>query len=299
MTPKDAADLAAGIAMGVDLVAVSFVQSPDDMRLVRSAATRAGAGHLPLIAKIEKPHAVERIEEILDVSDGIMVARGDLGIELPLETIPGVQRRLVEAARRRGMPVIVATQVLESMVSAPRPTRAEVTDAAHVVDEGADAVLLAGETAVGKYAEAAVATLDRILCKAEQDRSGRAEAPMEGHGWNPHSLALAEAAVTLATRANAEAIVALTEGGNTPRLLAALRPHANILAVTPNPATAARLAVVWGVTPCVAPSARLDDVRRVLRDQALVRSGAVIVFVSIDPALSGEGDRNFVRVEQL
>jgi pyruvate kinase len=299
MTPKDAADLAAGIKMGVDLVAVSFVQSPDDMRLVRAAARAAGAPHLPLIAKIEKPRAVERIEDILDESDGIMVARGDLGIELPLETIPGVQRRLVQAARRRGIPVIVATQVLESMISAPRPTRAEVTDAAHVVDEGADAVLLAGETAVGQYAASAVATLDRILSTAEQDRPAIEPPRMDGRGWSAHSLALAEAAVALATRANADAIVALTEGGNTPRLLAALRPHADILAVTSNPATAARLAIVWGVRPCVAPSDNPDAVRRVLREQALVRTGAVTVFVSIDPALATDSDRNFARVELL
>ncbi len=298
MTPKDADDLAAGVAMGADLVAVSFVQSADDMRLVRAAAARAGAPGLPLVAKIEKPQAVEGIEEILDESDGIIVARGDLGIELPLETLPAVQRRLVEAARHRGVPVIVATQVLESMRSAPRPTRAEVTDAAHVVDEGADAVLLTGETAIGQYPQLVVSTLDRILREAEKIPSPAPALSPEVAGWSPHGRALCEAAVALASRADADAIVAVTEGGRTARMLAALRPRARILAVTPGVETAARLALVWGVTPIVAATPRVEDLRRILREQALVAPGSVVVFVSMDAALSGP-DTNFVHVERL
>jgi len=304
MTPKDEADLAAGIAMGVDLVAVSFVQSADDMRLVRAAAAKAGAPNLPLVAKIEKPHAVERVEEILDECDALMVARGDLGIEMPLEMLPAVQRGLILAARRRGTPVIVATQVLESMRSAPRPTRAEVTDAAHIVDEGADGVLLTGETAIGEYADLAVSTLDKILRQAEA--SPQTTPGMDsGNGFPEssagpsHGRALAEAAVALAARAGADVIVALTETGNTARLLAALRPSARILALTPNPITAARLAVVWGVAPVVTETPGLDEARSLLRSRALAGAGAVVVFVSIGSHLAKDGLSNFVHVETL
>ena len=167
LTPKDLDDLRAGIAMGVDMVALSFVQSADDVRAAHAAAAAAGAADLPVVAKIEKPSAVESIDEILEVSDGLMVARGDLGVELPIETLPAVQKRLVLAARRRGVPVILATQVLESMRFEPRPTRAEVTDAAHAVDEGVDAIMLAGETSVGQYPVRAVSILDAIIREAE------------------------------------------------------------------------------------------------------------------------------------
>ncbi|HEX5068797.1 MAG TPA: pyruvate kinase, partial [Vicinamibacterales bacterium] len=301
MTAKDATDLAAGIRMGVDLVAVSFVQSADDLRRVRAAAAQAGAPQLPLVAKIEKPHAVERVESILDACDALMVARGDLGIEMPLETIPAVQRRLVVAARRRGAPVIVATQVLESMRSSPRPTRAEVTDAAEIVEEGADGVLLTGETAIGRYPEAAVSTLDRILREAERSRSPASPAVAEGDsGRQPaHARALAEAAVALAARANARAIVALTGSGHTALVLAALRPAARILALTPNPTTASRLAVVWGVQPILASGDGLDHARGLLRSQNLVGAGSVVVFVAIGPDLANDGASNFVHAETL
>jgi pyruvate kinase len=297
MTSKDRTDLIAGIAMGVDLVAVSFVQSADDMRLVREAATAAGAPDLPLVAKIEKPLAVEHIETILDESDGLMVARGDLGIEMRLEVVPAVQRRLVMAARERAVPVTIATQVLESMRTAPRPTRAEVTDAAHAVDEGADAVMLAGETAIGQYPVLAVATLDRILKEAERTPSQRAQVSELDAPWVPHGRALCEAAVALAARAGASAIVAVTEAGRTARMLSALRPQARILAATANAAVAARLNVMWGVTPFVAP-AQLSDVRRVLRERAIVGPGSVVVFVSMGPAI-GRADANFVHVETV
>lgn len=299
MTEKDEADLRAGISMGVDIVGVSFVQGPDDMRRVRAAAVAGGAPDLPLVAKIEKPLAVDRIEEIIEQSDGLMVARGDLGIEMPLEVIPAVQKRVITAARDYGIPVTVATQVLESMRSSPRPTRAEVTDAAHAVDEGADAVMLAGETAIGKYPIESVTTLDRILQEAERAPAAPAAIAHLHADWAPHARALCEAAVALASRAGAAAIVAVTEGGRTARLLSALRPRARILAAASTPAIASRLNVVWGVTPFVAPSDPLVA-RRLLVDRGLVATGSVVVFVSISVGTAlGRSDTNFVHVETL
>jgi len=297
MTEKDEADLLAGIAMGVDIVGVSFVQTPDDMQRVRAAAVAAGAPDLMLVAKIEKPLAVDRIEEIIEQSDGVMVARGDLGIEMPLEVIPAIQKRVITAARDYGVPVTVATQVLESMRTSPRPTRAEVTDAAHAVDEGADAVMLAGETAIGQYPVEAVTTLDRILQEAERAPAAPAAVAHLHADWAPHGRALCEAAVALASRAGAAAIVAVTEGGRTARMLSALRPRARILAAASTPAIAARLNIVWGVTSFVASSDPLE-VRRLLVDRGLVANGAVVVFVSIGTVLD-RSDANFVHVETL
>ena len=298
LTPKDQADLRAGIAMGVDLVALSFVQSADDIRTARATAAAAGAPDLPVIAKIEKPQAVEHLDEIAEVADGLMVARGDLGLELPLETLPAVQRRIVLASRRRGVPVIVATQVLESMRTEPRPTRAEVTDAAHAVDESVDAIMLAGETAVGRYAVRAVQTLDLIVREAERIADPAARQRPEIGSGTEHGRALCEAAVTLAERAHASAIVAVTQAGQTARQLAALRPTVRILAATPSPRTAARLALTWGVTPFLTEHATLDAVRDTLVSGALVPAGAVIVFVAMRTSLGRDGT-NFVHVERV
>lgn len=301
LTAKDVEDLRAGIALGVDLAALSFIQSADDVRAARAVAASAGAPDLALIAKIEKPQAVEHIDDILEVSDALMVARGDLGIEMPLESLPSVQKRLIRAARRRGVPAIVATQVLESMIAEARPTRAEVTDAAHAVEEGADAIMLAAETAIGKHPIRAVSTLDLIVREAEKMleplQPDRPPAPDDGI-WSEHARALCQAAVALADRAHATAIVAVTEAGKTARLLAALRPAATILAATPSAATAAKLALVWGVTPVVTGDLALERLRATLTSQGLVSAGAVVVFVAVHPVL-GRDDANFLHVERL
>jgi len=303
LTAKDRDDLTAGIAMGVDAVALSFVQSPDDVVEARAAAAAAGAADMAIIAKIERPAAVDRIDEIVAVSDAVMIARGDLGIEIPLEQVPAVQRRILLAARRRGVPVIVATEVLESMRLSSRPTRAEVTDATHAVDEGADAIMLSGETAVGRHPVRVVATLASIIAQAERDMMlagghGGIVVPTDGVIASRHGLALCEAAVALARRAGATAIVAVTKRGMTPRLLAALRPSARIIAATPNPQTAARLELVWGVTPLLTPAATLSAVRETLIAGALVPAGDTIVFVAMHAALSQEAD-NFLVVERM
>ena len=298
LTPKDIDDLRAGIAMGVDLVAISFVQSAEDVVAARAAAASAGAPDLPIIAKIEKPLAVEHIDDILAVADGLMIARGDLGIEMPIEKLPGVQKQLLLAARRRGVPVIVATQVLESMRVEPRPTRAEVTDAAHAVDERADAIMLAGETAAGRYPVRAVVMLDAIVREAEALLEPGSTLLGDAGAWSEHGRALCEAAIALASRSRATAIVAVTEAGKTARLLAAMRPAARIVAVTPNTATAARLALVWGVTPIVTDHTSMAGVRDVLLARGLASPGSTIVIVAMHQVLGREGT-NYVHVERL
>ena len=297
--PRDVEDLRAGIGMGVDWVGVSFVQSADDVLAVRAAASAAGAPDLPIIAKIERPQAVAAIDQILEVADGLMIARGDLGVEIPLETVPSVQTRLVHASRRCGIPVIVATEVLGSMRTEPRPTRAEVTDAAHAVDQRVDVIMLSGETAVGRYPVRATAMLDAIVREAESLLRPPAGFVPEGEGWSEHGRALGEAAVTLASRARADVIVALTRTGRTARLLAAMRPAARIVAVTSSRATAVRLMLVWGIQPVVIPERDLDTVRQGLRRQAIVPAGTVVVMVSADVALGGADHVNFVHVERI
>ena len=298
LTPKDLADLQSGIAMGVDLVAISFVQSADDLTSARAAVTAAGAPDLPIVAKIERPQAVADIDRIVQRADGLMVARGDLGIEVPLETVPAIQRKLIEAARRAAIPVIVATQVLESMRFEPRPTRAEVTDAAHAVDESADAIMLAGETAIGQYPVLAVETLAAIAREAEKAPGLKLHVDPEPIAGLEHGLALCEAAVALSTRARAVAIVALTEAGRTARQLASLRPQAHLIAATPNARIAAQLSLVWGVTPVVAPDATSEAVKASLLERRLVPPGSTVVFVSMHPELSNE-QSNFVHVETV
>jgi pyruvate kinase len=298
LTNKDREDLTAGVRMGVDLVAVSFVQTARDLQDAREATAAAGASGLPIIAKIEKPQAVDAIEDILTVSDGLMVARGDLGVEVPLETVPAVQKRVIQAARRRGVPVILATQVLESMRTEPRPTRAEVTDAAHAVDERVDAIMLAGETAAGRYPTRAVSVLASIVLEAEKMFTASGGLVPEGVRWSPHGRALCEAAVALADSAGATALIAMTRTGTTARLLAAMRPNGRILAVTPSPQTAAALALVWGVTPVITEQRAIRSVRTTLVERGIVKGGDVIVFVSVHPSL-GHENINFAHVERV
>ena len=223
LTPKDADDLRFGLALGVDMVALSFVQTAADLQAARAVMDSSGRVGVPLIAKIERPQPLAHMDEVLDACDGVMVARGDLGLELPLERVPRVQKEITVRARARGLPVILATQVLESMRTEPRPTRAEVSDAANAVDDGVDAIMLAGETASGAYPARSVQTLDAIINDAE------AVAPLavEVTGASPmhagHGRAICEAAVTLATRGAVQAIVAITRQGNTARVLSSLQ----------------------------------------------------------------------------
>jgi pyruvate kinase len=290
--------------MGVDFMALSFVQSASDLRQARDALQRAGAPDLPLIAKIERPEAVARIDEVLDESDAVMVARGDLGLELPLERVPRVQKEITRRARSLGIPVILATQVLESMRGEPRPTRAEVSDAANAVDDGVDAIMLAGETAAGSYPVRAVQTLDAIIRDAETiPPIGLVALKDEAHLLGGHGRALCEAAITLAERGEATAIVAVTRGGKTARLLSALRPRAPIYAVTDRDDVSRRLALAWGVVPLLTELA--GDVNEVanrlsarLVERDTLAPSSVIVVISITPDLA-RGPSNFLKLQRL
>ena len=303
ITAKDADDLRFGLSLGVDMIAVSFVQTAADLRQARQLTAEAGHSDVPIVAKLERPQALEHLDEILEVTDAVMVARGDLGLEMPLERVPRAQKEITLAARRNGTPVIVATQVLESMTSEARPTRAEVNDAANAVEDGVDAIMLAGETAAGLYPARAVLTLDAII----RDAESCFEVDVRGlrHEGRPHdhAEALCEAAVTLANRGDAQAIVAVTRGGGTARRLSALRPRVPVFAITNRDDTARQLTIYWGVTPvCVDITEHAESAGRLVGEQlverGLVPSGGAVVVVSINPDLTRD-DANYLRIKRL
>jgi pyruvate kinase len=307
ITAKDADDLRFGLSLGVDLVAVSFVQSAADLRRAREITAEAGVPDVPLVAKLERPRAVERLDEILAACQAVMVARGDLGLEMPLERVPRAQKEITASARRRGVPVILATQVLESMTVEARPTRAEVSDAANAVADGVDAIMLSGETAVGAFPSRTVQTLDAIIRDAEESvgDSARGFAGIDvprAAADRDHASALCEAAVTLAERAGAQAIVAVTRGGGTASRLAALRPHAPILATTDRVSTAPRLALLWGVIPVYTDIPPEGEAARQIGQElvarGLLQKGSDAVFVSINPDLTRQ-DVNFLKIHRI
>ena len=244
LTKKDHADLAYGLALGVDWVALSFVQRPDDV----AEARKIIAGRAGIMAKLEKPAAFERLDEIVELADAVMVARGDLGVELPPEHVPSLQKQIIRACRRAGKPVVVATQMLESMISSPTPTRAEASDVATAVYEGADAVMLSAETASGKYPVEAVTMMNRIVAQVERDTHFRQIMDAE----HPDPQATANDAITAAARqvahtVSAAAIVTYTTSGSTSLRAARERPDVPILSLTPSMATARRLTLAWGI----------------------------------------------------
>lgn len=297
ITEKDADDLRFGLELGVDYVALSFVQTAAD--ILRAHEVMAAAGKsAPIIAKIERPAAVENLAAILDLAQGVMVARGDLGLEMPLEQVPRVQKEITRRARAAGRPVIVATQVLESMRVDPRPTRAEVSDAANAVGEGADAIMLAGETAVGAWPVKTVQTLASIITEAELAPSAEAIPPLVDATGTAHGRALCEAAVTLATTAQAHAIVAVTREGKTARMLAALRPRTRILAATERSRVAGTLALLRGVTPMLTADRDIDHVERFVVDRHFVNAGDLVVFISVSPDLT-RTDANYLNVQRV
>ena len=301
MTDKDERDLKFGLALGVDLVALSFVQSAEDIARAKAMMLAEGRPKVPVVAKLERQEAIDRLDEILDAADAVMVARGDLGLEIPLERVPRVQKEILRKARARGVPVIVATQVLESMRTEPRPTRAEASDAAGAVDGGADAIMLSGETATGLYPVRSVEVLDAIIRDAES-MGVVSELPTTGAAAADHVKALCEAAVSLSRRAKAHAIVAVTREGPTARLLSAIRPNAIIVAATDKPEIARCLSLCHGVVPMVCElSGDMEQMIGRVVESAVKRSQApesatmVVVNTSVD---LDRGSSNFVRIRR-
>lgn len=246
LTEKDRADLLFGLDQGVDWVALSFVRNPQDILEIKEMISSAGK-NVPVIAKIEKHEAVEQMDAILPLCDGIMVARGDLGVEIPAEEVPIIQKRLIATCNRLGIPVITATQMLDSMVHSPRATRAEISDVANAILDGTDAVMLSNETAVGKHPVEAVSTMSRIACRIEHDQAiGQGTLPDRSRSI-PN--AISQAVVKIASQLDAAAIMTLTKTGATARNVSKFRPQTPILAVTPHVDVARQLQLVWGVKP--------------------------------------------------
>lgn len=300
LTPKDYADLDAVLEEEIDWVALSFIQRPEDLSEVRKIAR----GRVGLLSKIEKPQAIERIDEIIELSDAVMVARGDLGVELPLESVPGIQKQITRKARRAGKPVVVATQMLESMISAPVPTRAEVSDVATAVFEGADAVMLSAESAAGDYPVEAVDMMSRIAEKVERDPTYagiiNAQRPdPESTGADAISAASRQIAQTL----NLSAIVCYTASGTTGLRTSRERPETPIIALSPVKETARRLALVWGCHSVVTDdAANLDDMVdracRIAFDEKFAKPGDRVI-ISAGVPLRTPGATNMLRIAYI
>ncbi|MTW18961.1 pyruvate kinase [Rhodoplanes serenus] len=297
LTEKDHRDLEAALHAGVDWIAMSFIQRAADLAAARKI-TRGRAG---LLAKIEKPQAIKDLHDILDAADALMVARGDLGVEMPLEKVPGLQKQITREARRAGKPVVVATQMLESMISSPVPTRAEVSDVATAIFEGADAVMLSAESAAGQYPVEAVATMNRIAEEVERDPTFATvieglRAPPERTGAD----AIAAAARQIAETLDLSAVVSWTSSGATAFRVARERPTVPVVSISPSLATGRRLALVWGVHAVVDADARDPDdmVERACRTafaHGFARAGERIIIVAGVP-LGMPGATNMVRI---
>lgn len=297
LTPKDLEDLAFALRQGVDWVALSFVQRASDMAELKKLV----AGRAACLAKIEKPAALDDLEAILDYSDGLMVARGDLGVECPPEEVPVAQKAILRAARNRGVPAIVATQMLESMTSQPTPTRAEASDVANAVYEGADAVMLSAETAAGQYPLEAVQVMDRIIERVERDPRWPTLMDAEHAGMDDVDAdALVAAARKAADAASTACIVVFTTLGGTARRMARERPLQPVIALTPSPDTARRLSLVWGLEPRLGrqPSSLEDVTEEAVRhavDAGLAQPGQRILILAGTP-FGAPGAANLLRL---
>lgn len=297
LTDKDRSDLEAAAEAGVDWLALSFVQRPEDLAEARKLAR----GRALILSKIEKPQAVHRLKEIIDLSDALMVARGDLGVEMPIEAVPGIQKQITRAGRKAGKPVVVATQMLESMITAPVPTRAEVSDVATAVFEGADAIMLSAESAAGQYPVEAVAMMNSIAESVERDPTyegiiNAQRSEPEATGPDAISLAAREIAETL----KLSAIVTYTASGTTGRRAARERPQVPIIALSPNVNTARRMSILWGTHCVVTPDAHdLDDMVdracRISMEEGFSKEGDRIIITAGVP-LRTPGATNMIRI---
>ncbi|GAA3996218.1 pyruvate kinase [Streptomyces marokkonensis] len=303
LTKKDEDDLRWALHAGFDAIALSFVRSGRDIQDVHRIMDEEGR-RLPVIAKIEKPQAVENIDDIVAAFDGIMVARGDLGVEMPLEQVPIVQKRAVKLAKRNAKPVIVATQMLDSMIDNARPTRAEASDVANAVIDGTDAVMLSGETSVGKHAIETVRTMARIVEAAEEDILAKGLPPLTDRN-KPRTQggAVARAAAEIGDFLGARFLVAFTQSGDTVRRLSRYRSPIPLLAFTPEPATRSQLSMTWGVETFLGPHADSTDAMVDQVDELLTRYGrcekgdVVVITAGSPPGVSGT--TNLVRVHHI
>jgi pyruvate kinase len=300
MTAKDRADLDFGLSLGVDWIALSFVQRAADIEEVKAIVQ----GRAGIVAKLEKPAAILSLDAILDVTDAVMVARGDLGVEMPAEQVPAIQKRIVRACRQRGLPVIVATQMLESMVSAPVPTRAEASDVATAIYDGADAVMLSAESASGQYPVASVAMMDRIIAQTEADPHYR-DAIDASHTQPAANTpdAIGWAARSVAGLLDVAAVVAYTSSGSSALRMARERPRAPIIGMTPLREIARRLSLVWGVCPVVCNDVTgVDDMTEraiaTARRLAFAQTGQTIVIAAGMP-FGTPGSTNLLRIAQI
>ena len=300
LTEKDRSDLEFACALGVDWIALSFVQRPEDIEMARALiGTRT-----KIMAKIEKPAALQSIEAILERADGIMVARGDLGVELPVQNVPPVQKRLIKLARGAGKPVVVATQMMESMITAPVPTRAEVSDVATAIYEGADAVMLSAESAAGDYPVKAVQTMHDVACEVESDPSYQqlmSATRQDGGKSDADSITAAAREIALST--DVTAIACYTQSGTTALRAARERPPVPILALTPNQTTARQLSLVWGLRCEVVPAAdrfrtAVGQALQCALDAGLADAGARIIVTAGTP-LNASGTTNILRIASV
>lgn len=297
MTEKDHKDVLAVLDANVDWIALSFVQRPDDIAEVRKIV-RGRAG---ILAKIEKPQAIDRLAEIIELSDALMVARGDLGVEMPLEQVPGLQKRITRAARRAGKPVVVATQMLESMITAPVPTRAEVSDVATAVFEGADAIMLSAESAAGQFPVEAVSTMDKIAQQVEQDSNFRSI--IHAQRTDPEATgadAISAAARQIAETLNLAAVVCYTSSGATGLRAARERPSTPVIALSPVVGTARRLALAWGLHCVVSEDANdeedmVDRACRISHQEEFAKPGQRIIITAGVP-FGTPGSTNMLRI---
>jgi pyruvate kinase len=300
MSEKDEQDLRWALKLGADMIALSFVRSAKDVSRAHEIMREEGR-FVPVIAKIEKPQAVAALEEIVDAFDGIMVARGDLGVELPLEQVPLVQKRAVELARRWAKPVIVATQMLESMIENSRPTRAEASDVANAVLDGADALMLSGETSVGKYPVETVQTMARIIESTEEN--GLERIPDLGTKPHTHSGAVVRSALDIADLLGSKFVCVFTESGDTLKRVSRLRSRIPVLAFTPNEDVQRKLSLVWGATTFLVPKVTHTDQMIKQVDEIVLQSGKcklgdeVVVVAGSPPGIPGS--TNSLRVHRV
>ncbi|MET9061973.1 pyruvate kinase [Streptomyces antibioticus] len=303
LSKKDEEDLRWALRTGVDVIALSFVRSGKDITDVHRIMDEEGR-RLPVIAKVEKPQAVENIDDIVAAFDGIMVARGDLGVEMPLELVPIVQKRAIKLAKRNAKPVIVATQMLDSMIENSRPTRAEASDVANAVIDGSDAVMLSGETSVGKYAVQTVRTMSKIVAAAEQDILAKGLPPLtDSNKPRTQGGAMARAAAEIGDFLGARFLVAFTQSGDTARRLSRYRSPIPLLAFTPEPSTRSQLNLTWGVETFLGPhvdstDAMVDQVDDLLLKYGRCEKGDVVVITAGSPP-GVTGSTNLVRVHHI